>query len=232
MKKNEMMDRPIVQSNIVTYMREKQRKFTGIVGEIEAYANERRIPIIPHETAVFLDFLLGQLKPEKILEIGAAIGFSGLLMAQHLSPNGHLTTIDRFDVMIERAKANFERSDMSDKITLLEGDAEHVLPTLTEQYDVIFMDSAKSKYYDFLPHCIRLLKVGGVLIVDDIFQGGTILDDIETIPRRVRKIHRRLNQFLDLVQTHPDLKSTLLPLGDGIVLIEKKSEVHIELEKE
>ena len=114
---------------------------------------------------------------------------------------------------------------MADRITQLEGDAADILPTLKQgKYDFLFMDSAKAKYIEFFPYCMDVLEVGGVLMVDDIFQGGTILEDVMERPRRVRKIHRRLNMFLDLVQSDPTLKSTLLPLGDGVILIQKMEE--------
>lgn len=220
---NEMMDRPVVNKQLVEYMRTKQKPLYGLLGELEADAHKRRVPIIPHETVVFLQFLLGQIKPKEILEIGAAIGFSSSLMAQFVG-EGHVTTIDRFDLMIAEAKANYEKLNLTDKVTLLEGDAAEILPTLSGPYDFIFMDSAKSKYIEFLPECLRLLKVGGVLMVDDVFQGGTILDAIEDIPRKNRSIHRKLNQFLDLVLNHPDLTSTLVPLGDGVLLITKEKD--------
>lgn len=224
MKKNEMMDRPIVKEEIVDFMRKELKPFTGKLGDIEAYANERRIPIIPHETAVFLNMIVGQIKPQHILEIGTAIGFSGSLMAQHIGKDGHLTTIDRFDIMIERAKTNFERMGLKDQVTLLEGDAADILPTLTGPYDFIFMDSAKAKYYEFLPYCMDVLKVGGMLVIDDVFQGGTILDDEKEIPKRVRKIHRRLNKLMETVLNHPALETSVVPLGDGLLMIVKKEE--------
>ncbi|MGY3725465.1 Predicted O-methyltransferase YrrM [Granulicatella balaenopterae] len=221
---NEMMYRPVVKPEIVEYMRTQQKPFEGVVGELEKYANELGIPIVPHETAVFLDFLMGIYQPQHILEIGTAIGFSATLMAQHLAKGGTLTTIDRFELMYTRAKANFKKAGIDDVVTQLEGDAKDILPTLNETYDFIFMDSAKAKYYEFFPYCMDLLKVGGILMVDDIFQGGTILDDEKNIPKRVRKIHRRLNMFLDTVQNDPSLKTSLVPLGDGIILIQKLEE--------
>ena len=216
-----MMSRPVVKPELVDFMRKELKPFSGGLAEIEAYANERGIPIIPHETAVFLNMIVGMLKPQRILEIGTAIGFSGSMMAQHLGEEGHLTTIDRFDNMIERAKNNFEKMGLSDKVTLLEGDAANILPTLDETFDLIFMDSAKAKYYEFLPHCMRVLEEGGMLIIDDVFQGGTILEDEKEIPRRVRKIHRRLNLLMDTVLNHPSLETSLVPLGDGLLMIKK-----------
>lgn len=223
--RNEMMHRPVVKKELVDFMRNKQKPIVGDLGIIETEANQAEIPIIPHETVVFLQFFLGQIKPKQILEIGAAIGFSSSLMAQFVGEGGHVTTIDRFDVMIRKAKETYKRLNLQDKVTLLEGQAADILPTLKGPYDFIFMDSAKSKYIEFLPECLRLLNVGGVLMVDDVFQAGTILQPIEEIPKNQRTIHRKLNQFLETVMTHPDLTSTLIPLGDGVIMITKDREI-------
>lgn len=226
--RNEMMHRPVVKEELLDFMRTQQKKLPGELGKLEEEAHVAEVPVIPHETVVFLKFLLGQLQPERILEIGAAIGFSSSVMATTIGENAHVTTIDRFDVMIEKAKKNYERLGLTDKVTLLEGQAADILPELSGPYDFIFMDSAKSKYIEFLPECLRLLRKGGVLMVDDIFQGGTILLLDEEIPRGKRAIHRKLNEFLRVVMDHPDLTSTILPLGDGVILMTKESET-IEL---
>lgn len=219
-----MMHRPIVMQKVVDFMREGQLDFEGGLGEIEAYANELGIPIVPHETAKFLDFFTATMQPSQILEIGTAIGFSASLMAQHLQADGHLTTIDRYEKMYERAKENFKKLGLEDRITLIEGDAADVLPTLEGSYDLIFMDSAKAKYIEFYPECMRLLRQGGVLIIDDVFQGGTVLDDEAEIPKRVRKIHRKLNELFDTILNDKSNRSTLVPLGDGLLMVRKEAE--------
>lgn len=221
---NEMMHRPIVMQKVVDFMREGQLDFEGGLGEIEAYANELGIPIVPHETAKFLDFFTATMQPSQVLEIGTAIGFSASLMAQHLQADGHLTTIDRYEKMYERAKENFKKMGLEERITLIEGDAADVLPTLEGSYDLIFMDSAKAKYIEFYPECMRLLRQGGVLIIDDVFQGGTVLDDEAEIPKRVRKIHRKLNELFDTVLNDKSNRSTLVPLGDGLLMVRKEAE--------
>lgn len=221
---NEMMHRPIVMQKVVDFMREGQLDFEGGLGEIEAYANELGIPIVPHETAKFLDFFTATMQPSQVLEIGTAIGFSASLMAQHLQADGHLTTIDRYEKMYERAKENFKKLGLEDRITLIEGDAADVLPTLEGSYDLIFMDSAKAKYIEFYPECMRLLRQGGVLIIDDVFQGGTVLDDEAEIPKRVRKIHRKLNELFDTILNDKSNRSTLVPLGDGLLMVRKEAE--------
>ncbi|MGH1646749.1 O-methyltransferase [Enterococcus gilvus] len=221
--RNEMMYRPIINEDILHYLRTEQKQLTGLLGDLEALAHENGVPVIPHETVVFLQFLLKQKQPKRVLEIGTAIGFSASLMAESLGKEAKITTIDRFPVMIEKAKANFEKLGLADQVTLLEGDAADILSTLEGPYDFIFMDSAKSKYIAFLPECLRLLSDDGVLMVDDIFQAGTVLQPIEDIPRKNRSIHRHLNEFLEVVTTSPELTSTLLPLGDGVALISKNN---------
>ena len=86
------------------------------------------------------------------------------------------------------------------------------------------MDSAKAKYIEFYPECMRLLRQGGVLIIDDVFQGGTVLDDEAEIPKRVRKIHRKLNELFDTVLNDKSNRSTLVPLGDGLLMVRKEAE--------
>ena len=219
--RNEMMYRPIINEDILHYLRTEQKQLTGSLGELEELAHENGVPVIPHETVVFLQFLLKQKQPKNVLEIGTAIGFSASLMAETLGEDAKITTIDRFPVMIEKAKKNFEKLGLTNQVTLLEGDAADLLSSLEGPYDFIFMDSAKSKYITFLPECLRLLSDDGVLMVDDVFQAGTVLQPIEKIPRKNRSIHRHLNEFLEEITKSSELTSTLLPLGDGVALISK-----------
>lgn len=219
--RNEMMRRPVLKEEILELVRERQPKMTGKVGEIQKEAEETGVPVIPNETATFLSFYLKTTGVKKVLEIGTAIGFSASLMVEAMGPDSHITTIDRFDVMIRRAKGTFEKLGIEDNVTLLEGDAKDVLLGIEDKFDFIFMDSAKSKYIEFLPECLRLVKTGGVIMIDDVFQAGTVMHPIEDIPRGQRTIYRKLNQLYDAVLDHPDLTVTILPLGDGVLMIFK-----------
>ena len=228
-KLNEMMDRPVINSDVREYLRTEQKQLSGRLGEIQKEANEKRVPVIPHETVVFFNWFLPLLQPKNVVEVGTAIGFSAALILEKIHPEGHVSTIERNPDMIEKAKGNFKDLGIEEKITLLEGQAEDKLKTFDdESIDFIFMDSAKAKYYDFFPDCIRILRKGGVLAVDDVLQGGTILEEDKDIPRRRRKIHRKLNDFLEVVLDHPALDSTILPLGDGLLMITKREEVDFE----
>lgn len=222
-KRNEMMDRPVINNEVRQFLRTDQKQLTGFLKELQDEATTKRNPVIPHETVTFFIWLLKQLQPEEIVEVGTAIGFSASVFAQYT--NAHIHTIERNPTMIEKAKATFKKQQLTDRITLLEGQAEEWLAKLpSDSADFIFMDSAKAKYYDFFPDCMRILKKGGVLAVDDVLQGGTILQPTEDIPRRVRKIHTKLNAFLEVVLDHSALTTTIIPLGDGLLLVTKDEE--------
>ena len=221
------MRRPVVKHEIVEFMRHRQKQVTGSLKELENFARKENIPIIPHETVAYFRFLMETIQPKNILEIGTAIGFSALLMAEH-SPESKITTIDRNPEMIGFAKENFAKFDSRNQITLLEGDAVDVLSTLTESYDFVFMDSAKSKYIVFLPELLKHLEVGGVVVLDDIFQGGDIAKDIMEVRRGQRTIYRGLQRLFDATLDNPSLTASLVPLGDGILML-RKNQAEVEL---
>lgn len=220
---NHNMRRPVVKEEIVSFMRERQAPVTDALKEIEEFARRENIPIIPHETVAFFRLFLQTMQPKSILEIGTAIGFSALLMAEQV-PDAKIMTIDRNEEMIGFAKENFARFDQRKQITLLEGDAVDLLEHIEQRFDLIFMDSAKSKYIVFLPEVLKRLEVGGVVILDDIFQGGDVARDIMEVRRGQRTIYRGLQRLFDATLDHPGLTASLIPLGDGILMIRKNLE--------
>ena len=224
---NHNMRRPVVKEEIVEFLRQRQKQVTGSLKELENFARKENIPIIPHETVAYFRFLMETIQPKNILEIGTAIGFSALLMAQH-APNAKIKTIDRNPEMISFAKENFAKFDSRKQITLLEGDAVDILSTLTGTYDFVFMDSAKSKYIVFLPEILKHLEVGGVVVLDDVFQGGDIAKDIMEVRRGQRTIYRGLQRLFDATLNNPGLTASLVPLGDGILML-RKNQAEIEL---
>lgn len=220
---NHNMRRPVVKEEIVSFMRTKQKQNESFLAEIEAFARQENIPIIQHEVVAYFRVLLQTIQPKAILEVGTAIGFSALLMAENV-PMASITTIDRNPEMIELAKKNFEKYDSRHQISLLEGDAADILSTLNQEFDFVFLDSAKSKYIVFLPEILRNLKVGGIIIIDDVFQGGDIAKPIEEVRRGQRTIYRGLHKLFQATLDHPDLSASLIPLSDGLLMIRKNKE--------
>ena len=203
------------------YLRTIQPLYDGVLGEIQKEATAANVPIVPHETARLLSVLLSIKQPKSILEIGTAVGFSAGLLSRYLQPGGTVTTIDRFEVMLKDARINIKRMGLENTVHIIEGDAADVLPKLAGPYDVIFLDAAKGQYSQFLPHCIRLLPVGGLLIADDVLQGGDIARSRFSVPRRQRTIHKRMRNFLWDISHTDLLESCILPVGDGIALCHK-----------
>ncbi|MBF8969374.1 O-methyltransferase [Streptococcus sp. NLN76] len=221
---NPNMRRPVVQEGIVDFMRSQNQGLPDFLRELQDFAERENIPIIPKETVAFFRLFLQSIAPRSILEVGTAIGFSALMMAETL-PKSQITTIDRNPEMIGLAKENFARYEEGKRIRLLEGEAQEWLQNLTgEQFDLIFVDSAKSKYVVFLPDLLNLLPKGGILIFDDVFQGGDITKDLADIRRGQRAIYRGLHKLFDAVDSHPDLTVSYLPLGDGLLLVKKEAE--------
>lgn len=229
---NHNMRRPVVKEEIVDFMRTRQAQNTGFLKELEEFARQENIPIIPPETVAFFRILMQTLQPQEILEIGTAIGFSALLMAEN-SPKSHVTTIDRNEEMIGFAKENFAKYDQRQQIELLEGEAMDLLPTLPDDtYDFVFMDSAKSKYIVFLPEVLKKVKVGGLIVLDDIFQGGDIAKDIKEVRRGQRTIYRGLQRLFQTTLNHQDLTASLVPMSDGLLMIRKNSaNITLEIEE-
>jgi len=194
----------------------------GELGELQKEAYKNSVPIISNDVVRLLSFVLSVKKPKNILEIGAAVGFSSSLMSKYISDGGNIVTIDRFDVMIEQFKKNIKKMGLNDKIQLIEGDACDILPMLNKKFDVIFLDAAKGQYIEMLPHCIRLLEAGGILIADDVLQEGRIARNRKDIPRRQRTIHKRMREFLWEISHNDALETAILTIGDGVALSYKK----------
>lgn len=192
---------------------------------IEAEAVRDRVPVIRRETRELLRILLQMKKPEKILEVGAAIGFSSVFMGENTSPDTTITTIENYPPRIARARANIAMAGMESRITLLEGDAADWLKKLDGSYDFIFMDAAKGQYIHFLPDVLRLLPEGGVLISDNVLQDGDIFESRYGIRRRNHTIHSRMREYLFALTHNDTLDTVILETGDGMTISVKKESI-------
>ena len=199
----------IVDERLVTYINSLDTGNTAMLDQIEREATADYVPIIRKEMQSFLKFLLAMKKPARILEVGTAVGFSAILMAEYDPVPCQITTIENYEKRIPIARENFKRAGKEAQIALLEGDAAEVLKTLEGPYDFIFMDAAKGQYIHFLPEILRLLARDGVLVSDNVLQDGDVIESRFAVTRRNRTIHKRMREYL---------YTAVLPVGDGITL--------------
>lgn len=211
----------VTQDKVEAFLNEIQPLCDGKLGQIQQEAIIQKVPIIPPEVINLLGVILQIKKPKNILEIGTAVGFSSIFMSQYIQKGGSITTIERFDIMKEKAIKNIKRMKLEDTIKILEGDATDILPTLNDKYDLIFIDAAKGQYNTFLNECIRLLPVGGILIADDVLQDGFIAQSRFEVPRRQRTIHKRMRNFLWNITHSNVLQSSIVPIGNGVAICYK-----------
>ena len=212
----------IVDERLVTFINSFDSGNTEELDQIEKEAIETYVPIIRKEMQSFLKMLLAMKKPMRILEVGTAIGFSAILMAEYNPADCQITTIENYEKRIPIARANFKRVGREAQITLLEGDAAEVLKTLNEPFDFIFMDAAKGQYVHFMPDVLRLLAKDGVLVSDNVLQDGDIIESRYVVTRRNRTIHKRMRDYLYQLTHNEELVTSILPIGDGITVSVKK----------
>lgn len=193
---------------------------TGFVAELEEQARREAVPVIRRGTQNLLRVLLGALKPETVLEVGTAVGFSCIYICSH--SDARVVTIEKDPVRARIAAGNFRRAGIGERVRLLEGDAGAVLPGLEGPFDLIFLDAAKGQYITWFPELLRLLSRGGMLLSDNVLQEGTTLDSRYAVERRKRTIHRRIRGYLQALAECRELETTVLPVGDGLALSVRK----------
>ena len=212
----------IVDERIVDYIRSLETRNSEILEMIEQEALKERVPIIRKEMQSFLKVLLLLKRPERILEIGAAVGFSALLMSEYAGNGCRIDTIENYEKRIQKAEENIKRAGKEEQIHLLKGDAMEILKTLEEPYDMIFVDAAKAQYIAYFPEVMRLLNKDGMLISDNVLQDGGIMESRFAVERRDRPIHSRMREYLYLLKHDERLETAVVPIGDGASVSVKK----------
>lgn len=184
--------------------------------KIKEYALERHIPIIMDDTLEVIDKYLTEKRPEKILEIGTAVGYSAMCFSEYLQGDGKIDTIERDEERIAEAKVNIKNVGVEDKINIYEGDAVEILPTLNDKYDVVFIDAAKGKYPFFLKEALRMIKPTGVILADNILYKGYVMSDYNK--HKQRTAVRNLREYIKEVTENPNIETEILEVGDGLAV--------------
>lgn len=195
----------IVNERIISYIHSLEQSRGPFLDELRTYAEANRVPIIRREVESFLEVLLSIQRPETILELGTAIGYSAIFMGRCVCENSRIVTIENYEKRILSAKENIKKAGMEKKICLIEGDAlEEMKKMRSETFDFIFIDAAKAQYIYFLQEAVRLLRTGAVLVADNVLQEGDLIESRYTVTRRDRTIHARMREYMYEVKNRED----------------------------
>ena len=184
--------------------------------KIKERALENHVPIIMDDTLEVVDKILTELKPNRILEIGTAVGYSAMCFSEYLQDGGKIDTIERDVERVVEARENIQKVGVAEKINIYEGDAVEILPTLNEKYDMVFIDAAKGKYPFFLKEALRMIKPNGIILADNILYKGYVMSDYNK--HKQRTAVRNLREYVKEVTENPDIETEILEVGDGLAV--------------
>lgn len=190
--------------------------------KIKKKALEDHIPIIMDDTLEVMEKYLKEEKPQRILEIGTAVGYSAICFTEFLADKGVIDTIERDEQRVQEARENIKKTQVAEKINIYEGDAVEILPTLNEKYDAVFIDAAKGKYPFFLKEALRMIKPNGIIFADNILYKGYVMSDYNK--HKQRTAVRNLREYIKEVSENPDLETEILEVGDGLAVSKIKKE--------
>lgn len=202
-----------------SYIIGKIEEKDSLILEMEDFAHENNVPIVTKEVAEYLKFIVKTHKVKNILEVGTAIGYSGILMAKEIvGQNGKLYTIEIDEERYNQAQENIKKSGLNNIISI-KGDAVEEIKKIEENFDFVFIDASKGHYMDFFEDSIKLLNKNGIIFIDNIMFRGYLYKEY---PKRFKTIVKRLDSFIDSLYNREDGDFVLLPFGDGVGLFYKK----------
>lgn len=200
--------------------RGKEKMNKKEISIIKKKALEDKVPIIMDDTLEVIAKILDEIKPKKILEIGTAVGYSAICFSEYLQENGKIDTIERDTERVKEARENIKKAEVEEKINIYEGDAVEILPTLNDEYDVVFIDAAKGKYPFFLNQALRMIKPGGVIFADNILYKGYVMSDYNK--HKQRTAVRNLREYIAEITNNEKLETEILEVGDGLAISKTK----------
>ncbi len=196
------------------YLEKFHNESDPLILEMEAYAKENKVPILYRDSARLLELLIKLVAPHRVLELGTAIGYSTIRIARNLKKKSVIHTIEKSEDNIAIAKENFTKSGLEDKIILYEGNALEIMPRLDKKYDFIFLDADKGDYKRLFDYSMIFLKKGGILFIDNLLWHG--FSAAQKVPANYRSSAKIIREFNQIFTSQPSLRTTILPVGDGI----------------
>ncbi len=204
----------IIHSNQEAYLTAQRKTPDELLLEMEKFALENKVPILNWNAGDLLETLITTYRPERVLEIGTAIAYSSIRIARQLKKKAKLHTIEKSKDNIKLATEFINRAEQHEKIQILEGDALEIMPALKKKYDFIFLDADKQDYEKLFQYSLMLLKTDGIIFIDNLLWHGYAAS--RNVPAKQKKSTQIIREFNKQFLNTPSLKSTILPVGDGI----------------
>lgn len=215
-----ILTQPLVEDFVYSLYRQEN----PLLRELRELAERTLVPVITRDMERLIYTLCAIKKPKRILEIGTAIGYSAICYAE-AAPEAEITTIEVRERSVYKARKNIERAGYSDRISVVLGRAEEILPDIEGIFDIIFIDAAKGQYHKFFDLCEKNMTSGTLIISDNVLYKGMPCDDSFIDERRNKTISRRMKEYLEFLSTDPRFETSLLAIGDGAALSYYKQDV-------
>ncbi len=212
----------IINDLVEAYIEGLYRSRNNFLKNLREGAEREGVPIITKDTENFLSVLLSIHRPERILEIGTAVGYSAIFSASVISKT-KIISVEMDEHMYERALINIEASQMENRISVLKGDAREIISDLNESFDMVFIDAAKGHYKSFFEGSLKLLKPKGIIVSDNVLYKGMTASN-EFLLKRKRTIVKRMRAYLEYLYHHTEFETAILSIGDGVAVSVRKVE--------
>lgn len=208
---------------IKEYINSKYKAIDEDMASFRIFNEENNVPLILKETEIILSFILDCIKPNNILELGTAYGYSSLFFAKKCK-DASITTIDRSKLMIPIAKESFSKRKEGERINFIEGDAIEILKDIYNSknykpFDFVFIDAGKSHYKEFLNLIEKICTKDALIVCDNILMKGRLVDDSLEDWNRYRTNIKLMDEFIDYIIERKDLSVSLSKSGDGLAII-------------
>jgi predicted O-methyltransferase YrrM len=212
----------IVPDAIEQYLAALNRAGDGVLDEIARGNLTRGLPLVDAEVGALLRVLAAAAAATRILEIGTAIGYSGIWLAGALPPGGMLLTMEMSEERAAEARANFAKAGLGDRTSVIVGDAQLKIAKVSGPFDLIFQDGSKQLYEPLLDRLVGLLRPGGLLVTDNVLWNGEVVPGFAGTPTQPPEDTRAIAAYNERLASHPDLITAVVPLRDGVSISVKK----------
>lgn len=213
----------IVPEPIEQYLSGLNRLTDPILQDISRAGREANLPLIDAEVGALLRVLATAVNAAKILEIGTAIGYSGIWLAGTMPVGGMLLTMELKPERARQARDNFARAGLADRANVMVGDAGLMVAKVSGPFDLIFQDGDKRQYAPMLDRLVALLRPGGLLVTDNVLWSGEVVPGFVSHPRQDPEETRAILDYNEKLSAHPRLMTSIVPLRDGVAISLKRS---------